>query len=90
MTTKLAPKAFRSQMMSMWFLADAAGQAINSQIVNITHQQLKFHTSLQSGGKYYLWNYSSLLRKEDSHVDGRRGLISSERVCNRKIEDVNR
>ncbi|MBU9788723.1 peptide MFS transporter [Lentilactobacillus sp. IMAU92037] len=32
-TTKLAPKAFESQMMSMWFLADAAGQAINSQIV---------------------------------------------------------
>lgn len=32
-TTKLAPKAFRSQMMSMWFLADAAGQAINAQIV---------------------------------------------------------
>lgn len=32
-TTKLAPKAFRSQMMSMWFLADAAGQAVNSQIV---------------------------------------------------------
>lgn len=32
-TTKLAPRAFRSQMMSMWFLADAAGQAVNSQIV---------------------------------------------------------
>lgn len=32
-TTKLAPKAFSSQMMSMWFLADAAAQAINSQIV---------------------------------------------------------
>ncbi|KRN82725.1 peptide MFS transporter [Pediococcus ethanolidurans] len=32
-TTKLAPKAFSSQMMSMWFLADAAGQAINAQIV---------------------------------------------------------
>lgn len=32
-TTKLAPKAFQSQMMSMWFLADATGQAINSQIV---------------------------------------------------------
>ncbi|UDM31907.1 peptide MFS transporter [Lentilactobacillus laojiaonis] len=32
-TTKLAPKAFESQMMSMWFLADAAGQAVNSQIV---------------------------------------------------------
>lgn len=32
-TTRLAPKAYSSQMMSMWFLADAAGQAINSQIV---------------------------------------------------------
>ncbi len=32
-TTKLAPKAFKSQMMSMWFLADAAGQAVNAQVV---------------------------------------------------------
>ncbi|WP_461215563.1 peptide MFS transporter [Lacticaseibacillus sp. GG6-2] len=32
-TTKLAPRAFHSQMMSMWFLANATGQAINSQIV---------------------------------------------------------
>ena len=32
-TTKLAPKAFQSQMMSMWFLADSAGQAVNAQIV---------------------------------------------------------
>lgn len=32
-TTKLAPAAFKSQMMSMWFLADAAGQAVNAQIV---------------------------------------------------------
>ena len=32
-TTELAPKAFQSSMMSMWFLADAAGQAITSQIV---------------------------------------------------------
>lgn len=32
-TTKLAPNAYRSQMMSMWFLADATGQAINAQIV---------------------------------------------------------
>ncbi|AQW21746.1 MFS transporter [Lentilactobacillus curieae] len=32
-TTKLAPKSFESQMMSMWFLADSAGQAVNSQIV---------------------------------------------------------
>ncbi|MFC2685474.1 MAG: peptide ABC transporter permease, partial [Limosilactobacillus oris] len=32
-TTKLAPKAFKSQMLSMWFLADAAAQAVNAQIV---------------------------------------------------------
>lgn len=32
-TTKLAPKAFSSQMMSMWFLCDAAAQAINAQLV---------------------------------------------------------
>lgn len=32
-TTKLAPKAFRSQMMSMWFLSDAVAQAFNAQIV---------------------------------------------------------
>ncbi|GAY72578.1 di/tripeptide permease DtpT [Lentilactobacillus kosonis] len=34
-TTKLAPKSFESQMMSMWFLADSAGQAVNSQIVRL-------------------------------------------------------
>ncbi|MDN6491338.1 MAG: oligopeptide:H+ symporter, partial [Leuconostoc sp.] len=32
-TTKLAPKAFHSQMMSIWFLSDAVAQAINAQIV---------------------------------------------------------
>ncbi len=32
-TTKLAPRAFQSSMMSMWFLADSAGQAVNSQII---------------------------------------------------------
>ena len=32
-TNRLAPKAFKSQMMSMYFLADAAGQAVNAQIV---------------------------------------------------------
>ncbi len=32
-TTKLAPHAFQSQMMSLWFLTDAAGQAVNAQIV---------------------------------------------------------
>lgn len=34
-TTKLAPKAFQSQMMSMWFLANASGQAVNAQIVKL-------------------------------------------------------
>lgn len=32
-TTKLAPAAFSAQTMSLWFLANAAGQAINAQIV---------------------------------------------------------
>lgn len=32
-TTKLAPKVFESQMMSMWFLSDAVAQAFNSQLV---------------------------------------------------------
>lgn len=31
-TTKLAPKAFAAQMMSLWLLADAAAQSINAQI----------------------------------------------------------
>lgn len=32
-TTKLAPAAFSAQTMSLWFLANAAAQAINAQIV---------------------------------------------------------
>ncbi|WP_068616030.1 peptide MFS transporter [Paenibacillus tuaregi] len=32
-TTKLAPAAFSAQTMSLWFLSNAAGQAINAQIV---------------------------------------------------------
>lgn len=42
-TTKLAPKAFSSEMMSMWFLADAAGQAINSQLVRFyPHHEMAY------------------------------------------------
>jgi POT family proton-dependent oligopeptide transporter len=32
-TTKLAPAAFSAQTMSLWFLASAAAQAINAQVV---------------------------------------------------------
>jgi POT family proton-dependent oligopeptide transporter len=32
-TTKLAPAAFSSQMMSLWFLSNAAAQALNAQLV---------------------------------------------------------
>ncbi|MER5390552.1 peptide MFS transporter [Saccharopolyspora sp. NPDC002686] len=32
-TTKLAPRAFLAQMMSLWFLASAAAQGINAQLV---------------------------------------------------------
>ena len=34
-TTKLAPKAFQAQMMSIWFLGDAVAQAFNAQIVRL-------------------------------------------------------
>lgn len=34
-SVKLAPRAFGSQMMSLWFLTDATAQAINSQLVKL-------------------------------------------------------
>lgn len=34
-TTKLAPTAFSAQTMSLWFLSNAAGQAVNAQIVKL-------------------------------------------------------
>lgn len=35
LTTKLAPKAFNAQMMSIWFLGDAAAQSFNAQLVKL-------------------------------------------------------
>jgi POT family proton-dependent oligopeptide transporter len=35
-TTLLAPKAFRTQAMAVWFLAPAAGQAITAQLIKAT------------------------------------------------------
>lgn len=35
LTTKLAPKAFTAQMMSIWFLGDAAAQSFNAQLVKM-------------------------------------------------------
>lgn len=34
-TTKLAPEAFSAQTMSLWFLSNAAAQALNAQIVKL-------------------------------------------------------
>lgn len=34
-SVKLAPKAFESQMMSMWFLASATAQGVNAQLVRL-------------------------------------------------------
>ena len=34
--TLLAPRAFRSQAMALWFLAPAAGRAITAQLVSAT------------------------------------------------------
>lgn len=38
-TTKLAPRAFLAQMMSLWFLASAAAQGINAQLVQLYRAQ---------------------------------------------------
>lgn len=60
-TTKLAPKAFSSEMMSMWFLADAAGQAINAQVVKFYpgHEMAYFGAvgvvALIFAGILFLW-----------------------------------
>ena len=43
-TTKLAPKSFQAQMMSIWFLSNAAAQAINAQIVKCIQAKLKLLT----------------------------------------------
>ncbi|MDO4911965.1 MAG: peptide MFS transporter [Lactobacillus sp.] len=34
-TTKLAPAAFKSQMMSLWYMADSVGQAVTAQTVKL-------------------------------------------------------
>ncbi|SIC84987.1 di-/tripeptide transporter [Mycobacteroides abscessus subsp. abscessus] len=34
-TTKLAPAAFSAQTMSLWFLSNAAAQAVNAQLVKL-------------------------------------------------------
>ncbi|CUS26833.1 Di-/tripeptide transporter [Paucilactobacillus oligofermentans DSM 15707 = LMG 22743] len=49
-TTKLAPKAFTAQMMSMWFLSNSAGQAINAQIVKFYTPGTEVQYFLSVGG----------------------------------------
>lgn len=41
-TTKLAPKAFAAQTMSLWFLTSAAAQAINAQLVKVYEKVSEF------------------------------------------------
>lgn len=41
-TTKLAPAAFSAQTMSLWFLSNAAGQALNAQIVDFYNADNEF------------------------------------------------
>ena len=47
-TTKLAPKAFTAQMMSVWFLSNAMAQGLNAQMV-------KIYTSISSND-YFLYS----------------------------------
>lgn len=48
-TTKLAPEAFTSQMMSVWFLSNAMAQGINAQMVEIYTSISANHYFLSSG-----------------------------------------
>lgn len=47
-TTKLAPKAYANQMMGMWLLAMASGQAIGGQLPRLAH-------SVMSQSANFLW-----------------------------------
>ncbi|WP_411348422.1 peptide MFS transporter [Paenibacillus sp. WLX2291] len=38
-TTKLAPAAFSAQTMSLWFLSNAAAQAVNAVLANFYHEE---------------------------------------------------
>ncbi|MDF7669202.1 peptide MFS transporter [Lactobacillus sp. ESL0703] len=71
-TTKLAPAAYSSQMMSMWFLADAAGQAVNSQIVKYFSTGTEIQYFLIIGGVSILLGLLMffLVKKIDSLMAG--------------------
>ena len=49
-TTLLAPKAFRSQALSLWFLASAAGQSIGAQVLKATGELPAHQMFLVVGG----------------------------------------
>ncbi|MDQ0217674.1 peptide MFS transporter [Peribacillus cavernae] len=54
-TTKLAPAAFSAQTMSLWFLANAAAQAINAQLVKFyTPENEMFYFGLIGGASLVL------------------------------------
>ncbi|MCO7174902.1 peptide MFS transporter [Sporolactobacillus kofuensis] len=49
-TTKLAPKAFAAQTMSLWLLSDATAQAINAKVVPLynSHTEVTYFTVMGS------------------------------------------
>ncbi len=53
-TTKLAPEAFQAQMMSLWFLASAAAQAVNAQAA-------KFYTPENELTYYAVFGFGAIV-----------------------------
>lgn len=49
MTTKLSPKIFSAQMMGIWYLGDATGQALNAQLIKLYDNSNPFPYILWSG-----------------------------------------
>ncbi|RXK18014.1 peptide MFS transporter [Macrococcus sp. DPC7161] len=49
-SVKLAPEAFNSQMLSLWFLSNATAQALNAQLVKLVEPMGYFNYFLLLGG----------------------------------------
>ncbi|KRL57720.1 dipeptide tripeptide transport protein [Paucilactobacillus oligofermentans DSM 15707 = LMG 22743] len=66
-TTKLAPKAFTAQMISMWMLSDSVGQAVNAQIVKFYTPGTEVQYFLAVGGASILLGLILLLFTKPIH-----------------------
>ena len=64
-TTKLAPAAFASQTMSLWFLSDAAAQGISAQVVGTynAHSEVTYFGVVGGSWCWPAWSCTSSRRR---------------------------